>query len=414
MTSLLLLIFSTMTGCELMSDRKNCTGGWVRVPFNNTETKGNCQMAYGNHTNCILTVITRKPMNENKNKMEKHCDEQKLVKSDCIKPFNQTGYIAAKVTIRCDYPREENKSREMFFCKDNNSICEDILPPQFHQKWIFTNNSQGFNVSISNVSLQDKGVYWCGVKLSNSYALKKIRLEVKSISGFTKSETVGKNFTFLCNYTQSEQSLTKFICKGDDPSACQTLANTNNTSKNERFSMNDNKTQTNIIITVREVTANDSGTYWCGAESPNKQHSDMFFSKLFLIVVSATSSPTTVSSTTVSLSSGLLVEPITLTLVCLSVLLFPVVLILIYKQKNTGTGTAPQHNREDCSYERIQEKLRKTNSKNLENPSESAEYATVNFQGCFDTVRPSTTACEYTTVKFGRYPTNGPSFSHPD
>ncbi|XP_039476936.1 uncharacterized protein LOC116323901 isoform X5 [Oreochromis aureus] len=313
MTSLLLLIFSTMTGCELMSDRKNCTGGWVHVPFNNTETKANCQMAYGNHTNCILTVITRKPMNENKNKTEKHCDEQKL-----------------------------------------------------------------------------------------------------GISGFTKSETVGKNFTFLCNYTQSEQSLTKFICKGDDPSACQTLANTNNTSKNERFSMNDNKTQTNISITVREVTANDSGTYWCGAESPNKQHSDMFFSKLFLTVVSATSSPTTVSSTTVSPSSGLLVEPITLTLVCLSVLLFPVVLILIYKQKNTGTGTAPQHNREDCSYERIQEKLRKTNSKNLENPSESAEYATVNFQGCFDTVRPSTTTCEYTTVKFGRYPTNSLSFSHPD
>lgn len=201
----------------------------------------------------------------------------------------------------------------MFFCKDNNSICEAILPPQFHQKWTYTNNSQGFNMSISNASLQDEGVYWCGVKLSNGYALKKIRLEVKSeysttsisefqvlhwniwanlcfllfsigISGFTTLETVGQNFTFLCNYTQREQSLTKFICKGGNPSACQTLANTNNTSKNERFSMNDNKTQKNIIITVREVTTNDSGTYWCGAESPDKQHSDMFFSRLFLTV----------------------------------------------------------------------------------------------------------------------------------
>lgn len=61
----------------------------------------------------------------------------------------------------------------------------------------------------------------------------------------------------------------------------------------------------------------------------------------------------------------------------------------------------------DCTYERMQEELRKIDSKNLENPSELAEYATVNFQGCFDTVQPSTTNCEYATVKFGRYPTSG-------
>lgn len=98
------------------------------------------------------------------------------VKSDCIKPFNQTGYITAKV--RCDYPREEYKSLEMFFCKDNNSICEAILPSQFHQKWTFTNNSQGFNKSISNVSLQDEGVYWCRVKFY--------------------IETSGQTFVFYC------------------------------------------------------------------------------------------------------------------------------------------------------------------------------------------------------------------------
>lgn len=65
----------------MMSDGKNRTGGWVDIPFNNTETKGNCQMTYGNHTNYILTVITRKPMKENKNITENHCDELKLGKT---------------------------------------------------------------------------------------------------------------------------------------------------------------------------------------------------------------------------------------------------------------------------------------------------------------------------------------------
>lgn len=52
-------------------------------------------------------------------------------------------------------------------------------------------------------------------------------------------------------------------------------------------------------------------------------------------------------------------------------------------------------------YERSSGRQTQKNLENLE------EYATLNFQGCFDTVQPSTTACEYATVKFGRYPTTG-------
>lgn len=81
-----------------------------------------------------------------------------------------------------------------------------------------------------------------------------------------RSPTVGQNFTYWCQYP-SNAPTEKFICKGEDPSICKPLVST--TKRNvtpERFSMNDDKMNRNITITVRGLTTEDTGTYWCGAE----------------------------------------------------------------------------------------------------------------------------------------------------
>ena len=93
----------------------------------------------------------------------------------CQTPFNQTAYRTAKTTISCD---KRNNSGVMFFCKENGSICEDISNGSF----TLPETSSSFNMSISNVSSQHAGVYWCGVetdKGSNRAALRKIQLEVE-------------------------------------------------------------------------------------------------------------------------------------------------------------------------------------------------------------------------------------------
>ena len=40
----------------------------------------------------------------------------------------------------------------------------------------------------------------------------------------------------------------------------------------------------NITITVRNVTTEDSGTYWCGAERYDPKQSNPFFYKLVMTV----------------------------------------------------------------------------------------------------------------------------------
>uniref|UniRef100_A0A3Q3B7M4 Immunoglobulin domain-containing protein n=1 Tax=Kryptolebias marmoratus TaxID=37003 RepID=A0A3Q3B7M4_KRYMA len=121
--------------------------------------------------------------------------------------------------------------------------------------------------------------------LNSSYDVFTISLLVSTeLTTFRKSTTTGQNLTFFCKYEENVENLTKFICKGEDETKCQPLANTTNTIINSRFLMKDNKTKKNITITVSKVTASDSGTYWCGAEKTDKQRSKIFTHRMSLTV----------------------------------------------------------------------------------------------------------------------------------
>ncbi|KAJ4927491.1 hypothetical protein JOQ06_015218 [Pogonophryne albipinna] len=136
----------------------------------------------------------------------------------CKKPFNQTAYRTAKTSITCDEGNKED-SRFNFLCKENGPICEDILSTKSALRsngtFILTETESGFTVSISNVSTQHAGVYWCGVESTEqSYraALRKIQLEVKAaIKNFTRSPTIGQNITYWCQYPEGAP-VKKYIC----------------------------------------------------------------------------------------------------------------------------------------------------------------------------------------------------------
>ena len=103
------------------------------------------------------------------------------VKKNCqeLQTVNRTGNI----TISCD-PGEKYESKvQMFFCKESGSICEDILKSPLKSNRTFTliETESGFNVSITDVTSQHAGVYWCGVEEEGRYraSFRRIQLEVK-------------------------------------------------------------------------------------------------------------------------------------------------------------------------------------------------------------------------------------------
>ena len=104
------------------------------------------------------------------------------------------------------------------------------------------------------------------------------------IKSFKRSPTIGQTFTYWCNYTQGAP-IKKFICKGEDPSICQYLWSTSKRRTNTgKFSVEDVKKRGNVTITVRNLTTDDAGTYWCGAQNTDNRHSNPFFNRLEMTV----------------------------------------------------------------------------------------------------------------------------------
>ncbi|XP_050930245.1 uncharacterized protein LOC108901474 isoform X9 [Lates calcarifer] len=395
MRSFLLLVLSLLTGCEATSELRGCVGGWIEFMCNYSTTTGQNQ-----------SFVIESP----------HLTTEDRRKNGCQKPFIQTAYRTAKTTIICDYPENKDKSRLKFFCKQTGDICEEILSTEsskrLNGRFTLRDNDRGFNISISNVSSDDAGVYWCGLKSNDKYhraARKKIQLEVQGITNFTRSPTVGQNISYWFSTTQPNMD-------------------------NGKFSMKDDTGKRNITITVRNLTTDDTGTYWCGAETTDKGRSNLFFHTLLMTVVPPSTPepppvPTT-QSTTAPAQSRAGLQTVMIVIPCVAVLLLLLLLIsfLIYKRfsrsKNTKNEANAQHIREANIYEEIQECLQKPDTGNTTtiiyttasfpmNPPASLHYSTINFQNSSDKgeariPRPSSSICEYTTVKSIQSPADSP------
>ncbi|XP_041817693.1 uncharacterized protein LOC121624125 isoform X3 [Chelmon rostratus] len=468
MRSFLLFLLSLMTGYQAKSEGKGCQQGWVEFTCKypepngkdtnidaddptqtNThssekddwEIKGSFSLFYETKDKKVRVAI-KQLEHEDFGVDRCTCSQLECVtdteepdqgdgKHGCQTPFVQTAYRTAKTTITCDYPGNTHQSSVKDFCKDSDLICEDILStkssPGSKAKFTLTETSSGFNVSISDVSSQDAGVYWCGVESNEGpyrATLRKIQLQVKDITTFSRSPTAGKDFTYWCQYPN--KALTKkFICKGEDPSICQRQASTEPLKENTKFSMRDDKEKRNITITVREVTTDDTGTYWCGAESNYPGRSNLFFHK-FSMTVSSTPVPTSSVSSTQSTASASAEshggsQVITTVIICVAalLLLFVLILILTYKRfshSKRRDGATAQQVREDHVYEEMQECVQMPDSGNAvntiyatanfpTNPSASLCYSTINFQDTNNkaggealNLKPRS-ACEYSTVK---------------
>nr|XP_020443435.1 uncharacterized protein LOC109952612 [Monopterus albus] len=320
MKSFLLLTLTLMAGREASSDKLPCTKGWVEFTCkypNRNKNYATIEVHYQPETvrstekdkwqsvgryflyhdtqSEKLRVAIKKIQYGDSDDYKcvffpgQHKTKVKGEEMRCRRPLTQTAYTTAKTTITCNNPANGYRSTAEFFCKEGSSSCGDLLSDSSSKsngRFTFTNTGSGFTVSISNVSSQDEGVYWCGVKPdkgSDSTGLTQIQLKVQNISTFTASPAVGQDLMYWCGYHSGTYE-NKFICKGEDPSTCQRLVSTNQGSVGRRFSMKDDKSQSNITVTVRRVTADDTGTYWCGAESTDSGHRNQFLHRYLITV----------------------------------------------------------------------------------------------------------------------------------
>ncbi|XP_048051352.1 CMRF35-like molecule 8 [Megalobrama amblycephala] len=85
-----------------------------------------------------------------------------------------------------------------------------------------------------------------------------------SVTGYS-----GGGVTIKCKYNKEYTANAKFFCKGQRTSTCSDLIKTDIKDKwfnNDRFSLYDDTRSAVFTVTIRNLTEEDSGMYYCTAD----------------------------------------------------------------------------------------------------------------------------------------------------
>ncbi|KAM9390727.1 polymeric immunoglobulin receptor-like [Salvelinus alpinus] len=200
----------------------------------------------------------------------------------CLSSFKVTGYSGGTVIIDCHYSTEEI-SNEKYFCMGQFSLsCTDKIGTGLKNTWFHSGRfslydvtgGNYFKVIIRQLTSQDEGTYWCGVDKPNARdSYTEVELDVKKDDCCEKSVTetanLGGEATIRCNYPEDHEDSIKYFCKEQDRFICNSMnSNSNKISDTvQRLSVSDNSRKRFSTVTIRDLTEDDTGTYWCGVET---------------------------------------------------------------------------------------------------------------------------------------------------
>ncbi|XP_058258699.1 polymeric immunoglobulin receptor-like isoform X5 [Hemibagrus wyckioides] len=196
---------------------------------------------------------------------------------------SRPAYAGGGINIKCRY-EDEYKDKPKSFCKiGTNQLCLNRVTTKRNSKLprddrfsIHNNRSAGyFSVFIRELITEDTGSYGCGVVVSDKLEIYTVvKLNVREDLSYEKSirKTVhaGGDLTVHFKYPESLRSNPKFLCKRNQNAACSHKASVTGSRKNVtmgKFSLYDDRAKQTFSVSIRDVTEQDSGEYWCGAEA---------------------------------------------------------------------------------------------------------------------------------------------------
>ncbi|KAM9492056.1 polymeric immunoglobulin receptor-like isoform 2-T2 [Salvelinus alpinus] len=201
----------------------------------------------------------------------------------CLSSFKVTGYSGGTVIIYCHYSTED-RSHEKYFCKGPKWTysCDKKITTLRKNTWFHSGRfslyditgGNYFKVIIRKLTSQDEGTYWCGVDkpailTPDSYT--EVELDVKEGDCCEKSVTetafLGGEATIRCNYSEDREDSVRYFCKEDSESDCEYQISGTYYSELGRYSISKRRRERFSTVTIRDLTEDDTGTYWCGVET---------------------------------------------------------------------------------------------------------------------------------------------------
>ncbi|XP_035803940.2 uncharacterized protein LOC111568424 [Amphiprion ocellaris] len=323
----------------------------------------------------------------------------------------------------CKYPQENKKYRsvEVSIPKGwrlqtlKTNVWENIGRFSLYHDTL----NKSLRVAIKRIKRSDNGDYKCTfLPPSNGKHGKKIEIDddIKQCRGpviYTAGITA--NIIISCD---SKPQKPNIFCKDIDCTSEDILSSESSRKSNGRFIFT--PTADGFSVSIRNVSSQDAGFYWCGFESADRTYR-VSLTKVRLDVKklsTVTSSTSSTTPTTDRIQGGSWLTAVTAVAVCVAVLVLVVVLVVVYKRfecsNNSTDGDAPN---KEAVYEEIQESSLKSDPgislKTVymtatfpTNPAAFMDYSTVNFQNgsgevtgdVYSTVLDSSQHPSYSTV----------------
>ncbi|XP_072512848.1 polymeric immunoglobulin receptor-like isoform X6 [Salminus brasiliensis] len=193
-----------------------------------------------------------------------------------------TGYPGGGVLIKCKYERSYTSNKK-HFCKSSWTNCPDQIKTGVSNEWkntgrfsLFDNSSAAeFWVLIREITVEDSGTYQCVVDIEWNKDLYtpvelKIQEDLDQEKSITLNSHVGGSVNISCKYPQSSSSKPRFLCRRVGSADCNYKASVKESRrwiKEGKFSLYDDRARQTFTVSINNMTNEDSGEYWCGAES---------------------------------------------------------------------------------------------------------------------------------------------------
>ncbi|KAI5615000.1 polymeric immunoglobulin receptor-like [Silurus asotus] len=209
-----------------------------------------------------------------------------------------TAYAGTRSNIKCRYEDQYKDKPKSFWKIRTDQWRIKHINTEAHSEWshdgrfsIHDNRSAGFfSVFIRELIIEDTGTYACAVAASDQieiYTVVKLNVteDVSFEKTINKTVHVRGDVNISCTYPESHRNDNKFLCKRHTTAACLYITTSKDVSVG-KFSLYDDREKHIFTVNLNDVTEQDSGEYWCGAEVAWKQDHEynVYFTHINLTV----------------------------------------------------------------------------------------------------------------------------------